>query len=360
MRVAFVLEQLLAPVPGGTGRFARELALAAAAAASPEDSLVGWTAWHADVGRCRLDGLGGPRRLALGRRGLAEAWSRGVGPNPREADVLHAPTLLMPPRRKAPVVVTIHDAVPWTHPETLTPRGVDWHHRMGQRAADEADLITVDTEAVARELSRHLDIGDRVRVLGAGWSLVEPADAGDRRRHLGVPTDYLAFVGTVEPRKGLDVLLDALTELDLPLVVIGPPGWGGVDVASEVERRGLSDRVFGLGRVADDDLASIVSGAIALVAPSRAEGFGLPLLEAMAMGTPVVASDDPALVEVGEGASLHSPIGDSAALARGVAEVVGSPALREQMRARGLAVAARRTWQSEAEKLWGFYRDLIG
>jgi glycosyltransferase involved in cell wall biosynthesis len=266
----------------------------------------------------------------------------------------------MPPRRKAPVVVTIHDAVPWTHPETLTPRGVDWHHRMGQRAADDADLVTVDTEAVARELSRHLDIGDRIRVLGAGWSLVEPLDAGGRRRHLGLPTGYLAFVGTVEPRKGLDVLLDALTELDLPLVVIGPPGWGGVDLESEARRRRLTGGVYVLGRLADDDLAAVVSGAVALVVPSRAEGFGLPLLEAMALGTPVVASDDPALIEVGEGASLHSPIGDSQALARAVAEVAGSTALREQMRARGFEVAARRTWQSEAKKMWGFYHDLIG
>ena len=227
MRVAFVLEQLLAPVPGGTGRFARELALAAAAVASPEDSIEGWTAWRANVGRGRLNGLGGPRRLALGRRALAEAWSRGVGPNPRGADLVHAPTLLMPPRRQAPIVVTIHDAVPWTHPETLTPRGVGWHHRMGQRAANDADLITVDTEAVAVQL----EPASRSRrpCPGPGGRL-EPRRATPTRAIAAVDwayrTSYLAFVGTVEPRKGLDVLLDALSALDLPLRRGRPPRVG--------------------------------------------------------------------------------------------------------------------------------------
>lgn len=360
MRVGFVVEQLLAPVPGGTGRFARQIAAALAATAAPGDAVDGWCAWRSDTSAAAIAGLGGPHRVSLGHRALAEAWSRGVGPAPTGADVVHAPTLLMPPRRRAPVVVTIHDAVPWTHPETLTARGVSWHRRMGERAATGADLVTVDTRAVADALGAHLDLGDRVRVLGAGASLVLPPDAAERRQRLGLPAGYLAFVGTLEPRKGLDVLLDALPALDLPLAVVGPQGWGGVDLPVEAGRRGLSERVLGLGLRSDDDLAAVVAGARAVAVPSLAEGFGLPLLEAMALGTPVVASDDPALVEVGEGASVHVPVGDSQALALALAEVAGDPDLRARLRAAGLEVARRRTWAAEAERLWGFYRGLVG
>ena len=238
MRVGFVVEQLLAPVPGGTGRFARQIAAALAATAAPGDTIDGWCAWRSDPSAAAIAGLGGPHRIGLGRRALAEAWSRGIGPAPSGADVVHAPTLLMPPRRRAPVVVTIHDAVPWTHPETLTARGAAWHRRMGERAAAGADLITVDTRAVADALGRHLDLGSRVRVLGAGASLAVPRDAAERRRRLGLPAGYLAFVGTLEPRKGFDVLLDALPGLDLPLAVVGPQGWGGVDLPSGAVKKG--------------------------------------------------------------------------------------------------------------------------
>ncbi len=360
MRVGLIVEQLLAAVPGGTGRFTRQMAAALVATAAPGDAVDGWCGWRRDTSAAVVDGLGGPRRLRLGRRALAEAWSRGLGPAPTGADVIHAPTLLMPPRRRAPVVVTIHDAVPWTHPETLTPRGASWHRRMGERAAAGADLITVDTQAVADVLAAHLDLGSRVRVVGAGSSLADPPDADDRRRRLALPARYLAFVGTLEPRKGLDVLLDALAPLELPLAVVGPQGWGGVDLPSEARRRGLSQRVLGLGLLPDPDLAAVVSGAEVLAVPSRAEGFGLPLLEAMALGTPVVASDDPALVEVGEGACVHVPVGDSRALALALAEVAADPGRQARLRAAGLEVARRRTWEAEAQRLWAAYRGLVG
>ena len=366
MHVAVVLEQCLGPVPGGTGRYAGEIA--AALARRPGTEVTGWVAWHRDIGRARRAGVVGPKRLPLPRRPLIAAWERGRGPgllagNP---DVLHAPTLLAPPRRSRPLVVTIHDAVPWTHPETLTPRGVRWHRAMAERLAGTADAVVVPTDAVRRALEPHLRLR-RVAVVGEGATAELaglPDDAAQRRRRLGLPeSGYLLSLATIEPRKGLDVLLAALADPaapDLPLVVVGQAGWGGIDPARMAADLGLpAGRVRMLGRLPDVDLAVTLHGATALVVPSRAEGYGLPVLEGMAAGVPVVTSDDPALVEVGGDATRTAPVGSATALARALRDVVDDAPLRESMIRTGRARAAGTTWDTAAEQLAGLYETLV-
>ncbi len=362
-RVGFLLEQCLAPVPGGTARYARELAHALAAAAPDGFVVEGWTALHASTAAAVVEGVAGPHRLPLGRRPLIAAWERGVGPVPR-ADLVHAPTLLAPPPRGRPLVVTIHDAVPWTHPETLTQRGVAWHRRMGQRVATSADAVVVPTRAVAEELRAFLDLGDRVRVVPEGAdTLVVPPDAAARRARLGVDGAYLFSLATLEPRKGLDLAVAALAEAaapDLPLLVAGQPGWGGVDLDATAASAGLRDgRVRALGRLPDDDLAAVFAGAVALVAPSRAEGFGLPVAEAMALGVPVVCSDAPALVEVTAGAAVTVPVDDVVGLAEALGQVAGDDALRARLVAAGRARAAILTWAAAAGQTWTIYGALL-
>jgi glycosyltransferase involved in cell wall biosynthesis len=366
MRLNLVLEQLLAPVPGGTGRYAAEVGAALAATAPAGASVQGWTAWHRDVAAAAVPGLPAPRRLALPARPLVLAWEAGVPLRPGAGDVLHAPTLLAPPRGHTPLVVTVHDAVPWTHPETLTPRGVRWHRRMAERVVATADALVVPTNAVAADLARVLTLPSRVVVTGAGVGdgLAPPVDAADRRRRLGVPAgDYLLTVATLEPRKGLDVLLGALAARrdDLPpLVVVGQPGWGGVQLADMATELGLpASQVRRLGRVSDPDLASVLQTATALVMPSRAEGFGLPVLEAMACGVPVVSSDAAALVEVGGGATVLTPVGDVAALAEALVDVVGDPAVRARLAEAGRRRAGDFSWTRVASDLWGLYASLL-
>ncbi len=365
MRVGLLLEQCLAPVPGGTGRYSRELARALGASAPAGAAVSGWTAWHRDVGPARVPGVHGPRRLPLPRRPLALAWERGAGPTPRAVDLVHAPTLLVPPRHGRPLVVTIHDAVPWTHPQTLTPRGVRFHRAMAERAAREADLVVVPTAAVRVALERVLPLGDRVAVVGEGVSdaLRVPDDADERAARLRLPDSYVATLATLEPRKGLDVAVTALAQpavRDLPLVVVGQPGWGGVDLHRVAAEAGLPrDRLRLLGRVSDADLAVVLSRALAVLVPSRAEGFGLPVLEAMALGTPVVSSDAPALVEVAGGAAVVTPAGDAGALAAAIAGLAGDTALRERLSREGVARAASYTWEQAAETLWAAYRGLL-
>lgn len=364
MRLTVLLEQCLAPVPGGTGRYSRELAAALARTAPAGSRVAGVTALHRDPAAARVPGVDGPRRLPLPRRALVAAWERGLGPQVA-GDVVHAPTPLAPPRRRRPVVVTVHDAVPWTHPETLTPRGVRWHRTAVERAAATADLLVVPTQAVAAELVRHVRVApDRLLVVGEGVSgdLDLPADADARAARLALPERYLLTVATLEPRKGLAELLAALAEPgapDLPLLCAGQPGWGGQDPLALAAAAGLPPgRVRVLGRVPDADLAVLLRRATALVVPSRAEGFGLPLLEAMAVGTPVLTSPDPALVEVGGGAAHVSALAPSA-LAGALAEVVGDEALRERLRTAGPARAATYTWEGAATRLWHAYVSLL-
>ncbi len=347
-----LLEQCLAPVPGGTGRYSREIA--AALARVRPGQVTGVTAFHRDSAAARVPGVLGPRRLPLPRRGLVTAWERGAGPRV-PGDVVLAPTPLAPPRRDRPLVVVVHDAVPWTHPETLTPRGVAWHRRAVGRAAREADLVVVPTRAVAQELRRHLDV-PRLEVVGEGADLSVPADADHRAARLQLPGRYLLTVATLEPRKGLDVLIPALRAVDLPLLCVGQPGWGGLDPAALAREHGVAHRVRVLGRVDDADLAVLLDRATALVVPSRAEGFGLPLLEAMSLGTPVLTSDAPALVEVGAGAAAVTALAD---LPDALAALLADDAGLARLRAAGPVRAADFTWDGAARTLWNAADSLL-
>jgi glycosyltransferase involved in cell wall biosynthesis len=369
VRCGFLLEQALAPVPGGTGRYAVELAAALARTSRGDDSVAGWTAWHRDLGAASVPGVEGPGRLTLRRRALIAAWERGVGPAPMGADVIHAPTLLFPPRRRTPLVVTIHDVVPWTHPETLTSRGVRWHRRMAERAANVADAIVVPTEAVATRLHDVVNVGPgRVHAIGAGVALAlqrEPTKefAAAVAARLQLPELYVLTLATLEPRKGLDVLIDAIRRLGTTaprLVVVGQPGWGGVDVARMARDAGLADGQLKLiGQLPDDELAVVLRRASLLVMPSRAEGFGLPVAEAMTVGTPVVCTDDAALVEVAGDAAEIVPVGDAAALATAIGELAADAVRRATLVQRGLARATRFDWDDVARRAWDVYRQVV-
>lgn len=362
MNLGLVVDQLFATVPGGTGRYARELSAALTLTVPGESSLQTWSAWHGPRPAASR-ATSGLRQLPMGSKLLSRMWERGLGPAPRDADVVHATTLLLPPKRSAALVVTIHDVVPWTHPETLTPRGIGFHRRMGARAAREADLIVTDTVAVADQIRDILSPGAEVMAVHPGFSsdLTVPSDAHERRaRHVG-EDGYLLFVGTSEPRKGLDTLLDALSEPALKsqsLVVVGPRGWGGVDVGQDAEARGVGDRVTVTGRVEDADLASLYAGASLVVMPSRAEGFGFPVLEAMTLGVPVVTSDDPAMCEVGGGATQLFHVGDPTALSAAIVRVLGDAGLRAQMIKAGRLRAQDFDWLDSARTLWGLYARL--
>jgi glycosyltransferase involved in cell wall biosynthesis len=335
-------EQLLAPVPGGTGRYTRELTAALAATAPSGWTVTGVVSRQKDVEAAVIPGVEGPLVLPLPRRALIAAWEHGI-PYWPGGDSVHAPTPLAPPSGR--VVVTVHDAVPWTHPETLTPRGVAWHRRVIARAAGKAAAVVVPTRTVADDLARYTPGAAPVHVIGNGvtaWPDESPVD---------LPERFVLAIGTIEPRKGFAVLVEATEQLGVPLVVIGPQGWGGVDLRAPHVRL--------LGRLPDAELAYVLRRAAVLAVPSLAEGFGLPLLEAMAAGVPVVHSDAPALVEVAGGAGLVTPRGDVAALTAALRSVVDDASVAAHMVSAGLHRAESFTWTKAAQDVWAVHLRLV-
>jgi glycosyltransferase involved in cell wall biosynthesis len=311
-------EQLNAPVPGGTGRYTAELLEALGENAPP-----GWTVTTAATARA-------DRVIRVPRRALVALWERGLPP--KLGPHVHAPTPLAP---LPGAVVTVHDVVPWTHPETLTPRGVAWHRKVISEAALRARALVVPTRAVADQLRERVRVEVPVHVVPNGVTKLVGDKPGD------LPDRYVLAIGTIEPRKGFDLLVRAAERLKVPLVVIGPQGWGNVDLRAE--------HVTLLGKVSDDRLASVLAGATVLAAPSLAEGFGLPVLEAMAAGVPVVHSDDPALVEVAGGAGTVVRRGDLASLTEGLRAVLADPGHTVEA---GITRASEFTWEKTARGVW--------
>ena len=240
-------------------------------------------------------------RRILPARVLQRLWLRGEWPTadallPR-ADVLHATNFTAPPTRRARRVVTVHDLAFARLPDLVHPQ-TRRSAELTARQARRADAVLTPSAAVAAEIQEHLGLAaDRVHVTPLGvdgaWFDAPPPTPMWRDR-LGLPQEYLVAVGTREPRKNLAALVEAHRAAGdgrvLPLVLVGPAGWGD-DVPP-------GSGVHLLPYLPADELRSLVAGATALVFPSRYEGFGLPALEAMATGTPVLANDIPVLREV--------------------------------------------------------------
>lgn len=350
--------QMCARVPGGTGRYTAELLHALA------DSTPRWARPQVyGYRRCHVQT---PPQWPTVSTWLSPAllgglWDRGLGPAPHVAGIVHAPTLMVPPRRtRYRLLVTVHDTVPWTHPQTLTARGVAFHRRMGARAAREADLIVTPTQAVADQVREVLSPRCDIVAVPSGVAVgAVPRDADLLREQAGAGTGYVLFVGTAEPRKGLDVLVAAMARpplVDRRLVVVGPPGWGDVRVDDVARRAGCAGRVRVTGAVDEPTLAALYAGAAVLALPSRAEGFGFPVLEAMAHGIPVVTSDDPALVEVGGGVARVVPGGDVEGLAHALAELSADGPEQDALIRAGRARAAEFSWSATATRMWELYR----
>lgn len=319
-----------------------------------------------------LPGIAGIHQNKLNRPALELSWRLGLG---SVKGMVHSTSLLAPLQRhdrlnneSNQVVVTIHNAVPWTHPETLPRRLAGWQRAMTKRAHRFADSVVVPSHAVAAQLAEHFNFGDRLRVIGGAVSskLQVPVDADARAARLKLPERYILSVGSLKPRKGMKELISSLAHadaVDLPLIIVGPDSWNGVSVASIAAEAGLPEgRVRTLGFLTDADLAVALDRAAVFVFPSLAEGFGLPVVEAFHFGTPVVHSDDPAVLEVAADAGITVELLDAEGypgrLAAAIASVVNNSALAERLRFTGLDRASAFSWRDSAQKVWQLHADL--
>jgi glycosyltransferase involved in cell wall biosynthesis len=287
-----------------------------------------------------LDGIGLRRRI--GWLPFAHVWRTGwskLGRPPAERflgpfDVLHFWDWMYPPQRAGVRATMIHDLVPLRHPEWTTPRTRAMTTAKYRNAAATCDVIFVNSSYTGRDVAELLQVPEeRIELAPPGVTPHFRADG--ERADLGRP--YLLTVATLEPRKNLETLLAAhrLLELDLLLAVSGPPGWGP-DV--ELEREG----VRGLGYVSDEELARLYRGAEAFVFPARFEGFGIPVVEAMASGTPTVVSSHPSLDDACGDAAVRVDPGSPEAIASGIVEALSR---RNELVARGLEHARKFTWE---------------
>jgi glycosyltransferase involved in cell wall biosynthesis len=272
------------------------------------------------------------------------AWYPIVLPlRARGLDVLHCPGIRAPFRSPVPLVVTVHDIAVLRHPEAFPAWSRTYSRIALPRIVRSAARLIADSEFTRRELVDLLGVDVRaVRVI--------PLAAGDAFSAAGdaAKGDYVLAVGTLEPRKNLGRLADAVRRAGVELRIVGERGWGGVEAGG--------DGVRWLGRVPDDELARLYRGALCVAYPSLYEGFGLPVLEAMACGAPVVTSAVGATAEVaGDAAVLVDP-NDPEAIAAGIEEAL---ARRTDLSALGLQRAAAFSWRATAGATAAVYREVV-
>jgi glycosyltransferase involved in cell wall biosynthesis len=299
----------------------------------------------------------------MAARPLRELWKRVDWPSltwwTGAVDVVHGPNYVVPPAKGAATLMTVHDLTFVHHPELCTRDTLDYPALIRRALARGAHVHAV-SQFVADEVIGVFGADrDRVHVIHNGVDAITPGDAASGRRVAGGDR-YVLAIGTVEPRKDFPLLVSAFDDLaatdpEVRLVIAGQDGWGADVFHQALQRARHRDRVVRTGYVDDATRADLLAGAAVFAYPSRYEGFGLPPLEAIAAGVPVVTTRAGALPEVlGDGAVFVDP-GDREALTAALAAQLDG---NDGLVAKGRAVAARYSWDRCADALVNLYRQL--
>ena len=358
MRVAVTLEQCWHSVPGGTASSA--LSLVSAMQKRSDVELLGVAARHDLLPRAPWTPTIRMHQLPLPRVALYETWhalrwprvQRATGP----VDVIHATTMAIPPK-SAPLVVTVHDLAFLQEPTHFTKHGLRFFNRGLRLAMRDADVVTVPSRATWDEcVAAGFDEG-RLRLVPHGVSVpsVSPDEVREFAARQGLPERYVMWCGTLEPRKNLPTLLRAFeiaraSQTDLGLALVGPTGWGDVPVPTTAGVRLL-------GFLGQHELHLAYAGARAFCYPSLREGFGLPVLEAMAHQVPVVTSAGTSMAEFADGAGILVDPLDADAMAAAIVAAVG-----DEHDALATAAAKRAneySWDAAAAATIDAYREAI-
>lgn len=306
---------------------------------------------------------------------LARFWHRLRLPLPVDTlignvQLFHATDFVLPPvRQHTRSLLTVHDLSFIRVPETATPRLRNYLNAVVPRSVHAASHVIADSEATRQDILEFFNIEPhRVSVLLSGvdsrFAPTGPLSEQVRRKYRLPHSPYILAVGTVQPRKNYARLIVALAELrqsgyDVDLVIAGGRGWLDSPIYSTVTEAGLVDHVHFIGFAEDADLPMLYSNALCLAFPSLYEGFGLPILEAMSCGVPVLTSTVSSLPEVaGDAAWLVDPT-DQEAILDGLRRLIDDGTLRAELVARGLARASAFTWRRSAENLLKTYVYLL-
>lgn len=283
-------------------------------------------------------------------------------------DILHSPDFIPPLRRLCRSVITVHDLAFLRYPQFLTAESRRYYGQI-RAAVKSANAIIAVSEATKRDLEELLSVpGDKITVVyEAPAPLFRPLgenENGIPARVQDLPRPFLLFVGTLEPRKNLPALLHALALIKTErgaktpgLALVGGKGWLYQESLDLIGQLDLSEQTTMLGPATPEELLWLYNRAEVLVMPSFYEGFGLPVVEAMACGAPVVVSRTSSLPEVAGDAALMVEPSDSKGLARAICRVLDEEALRSAMRQAGLRQAARFTWDRAARETLKVYQD---
>lgn len=310
------------------------------------------------IGRTLYPVPPGARHVPVPLRIVHRSWRTFAAPSARAfvgtTDVVHALDMVPPPGR-VPTIATIQDVLPLVLPEEYGER----YKRIARQQADAARRVAsvvTTCEATADAI---------VDVLGIERSRITVAPPGHRAPHPdpmpSPPGPYLLAVGALTPRKGFVELAAAVGRLGPgapPLLVAGPDGTGAEKVHQQIAALGLGDRVRLLGAVSDRELDALFRGAIVACHPSRAEGFGIPALEALSFGVPLIAADIPPVREICAGAALLVPTGDVDALAGAIEHLLADEEARADMVSAGTRRAADFGWDTMTDHIVGLYRSL--
>ncbi|MEL6828566.1 MAG: glycosyltransferase family 1 protein [Pseudomonadota bacterium] len=375
MVVAFFSNQFADKTGHGLARYARELHHALVDIGELDIiPVAGWSSMPVDAVQ-RLQAGTGLRFTGLGRRGTSALWTLLDTP-PLEmllrtkVDIVHAVSLGYPIATRKPYVVTVHDLGPLTHPHYFLNTRPWVMQRSLDQAVRKADVIVCVSQSTADEVREYVgpSVDDRLQVVLEGVSpdFFETPDP-DVLKGLPLPPPGIPFIlsaGKISPRKNLQGLLCAMAtvtdEIPHHLVLVGGEGWDTPEFQDEVRNPRLADRVHQVGYVSDLQLRALYRAASLYVQPSLYEGFGLPVVEAMASGTPVIVSNRSSLPEVAGSAGRLTDTTNPEAFGATIGEVCNSKETLRQMSEKGVARARTFTWSSAAKAMSKIYGSIAG
>lgn len=363
LRVALTLEQCWHRVPGGTAVAGIEIARALDEL--DELDVIGVSARHKDLPEEAWRPSVPVEQLPLPRWALYRTWHHLRTPEVQRAvgavDVIHATSIAIPPR-SAPLVVTIHDLAFLNDISHFTKRGLRFFRKGLDLALKQADLILCPSQKTLTDCRRVGFTPDRLRLvpMGVHQEVAGASEIEAARRTYGLDRNYILWTGTIEPRKNLPRLIKAFGQLDVDadLVLVGPRGWN--EDIEKLTRGSTRDDVKVLGFVPYEHLAPLYAGASVFCFPSLFEGFGLPILEAMVQGTPVVTSKGTSTEEVAEGAAILVDPHKARSIASGIHKVLEDDDLAQELSEAGRERARSYAWRHSAELTLECYREVTG